>query len=94
MIKLGVLLFKPAGHLSLWDVEKGVFLSTLSMDAHVSCVKSLGGSRVHVLLGLSHSPALVTVWFTSETTSSTGRGSRASDLFEESSSSEEEEGNS
>ncbi|KAJ0006463.1 hypothetical protein NQD34_013736, partial [Periophthalmus magnuspinnatus] len=76
-----------SGHLSLWDVEEGHFLSTLSLDSTVSCVRPL--SR-RVLLGLSHSPALVTVSYTSGSTSTTQWGSRADDLFKESSSSEEE----
>lgn len=79
------------GHLSLWDVEQGSFLSHLSLDSAVTSVKLLEGSYSRVLLGLSHSPALVTVWDTSGGTSATHRGSRADDLFEESSSSEDEE---
>ncbi|XP_055012793.1 uncharacterized protein LOC129409895 [Boleophthalmus pectinirostris] len=79
-----------SGNLSLWDVEQGHFLSTLSLDSTVSCVRPLSRSQVRVLLGLSHSPALVTVTYTSGSTRATHWGSRADDLFQESSSSEEE----
>uniref|UniRef100_A0AAV2KL95 RWD domain-containing protein n=1 Tax=Knipowitschia caucasica TaxID=637954 RepID=A0AAV2KL95_KNICA len=84
-----------SGHLSLWDVEESQFLSTLSVDSTVSCLRPLDGGRVRLLVGLSHSPALVTVTYTSGNNSSSSGGglqwgSRAEDLFDESSSSEDE----
>ncbi|TDH00018.1 hypothetical protein EPR50_G00200110 [Perca flavescens] len=83
-----------SGQLSLWDLEAGSVLSVLSLDAHVRCMKLLLGCQTSVLLGLSHSPALISVRLTSSTVSSATQVSQHGDLFGESSSSEEEDGNS
>ncbi|XP_030018609.1 uncharacterized protein LOC115438877 [Sphaeramia orbicularis] len=80
-----------SGQLSLWDVEGCRFLSVLSLDAHVRCWRPFRGGEVSVLLGLSHSPALINVRPTSRTTSTRKRVSGEGDLFGESSSSEEED---
>lgn len=82
------------GQLSLWDLEAGSVLSVLSLDAHVRCMKLLLGCPTSVLLGLSHSPSLISVRLTSRTVSSATQVSQHGDLFGESSSSEEEEVNS
>ncbi|XP_032355068.1 uncharacterized protein LOC116669372 isoform X2 [Etheostoma spectabile] len=80
-----------SGQLSVWDLEACSVLSVLSLDAHVRCMKLLLGSQISVLLGLSHSPALISVRLTSRTVSSATQVSQHGDLFGESSSSEEEE---
>ncbi|XP_076581752.1 uncharacterized protein LOC143317485 [Chaetodon auriga] len=80
-----------SGQLSLWDLEACSVLSVLSLDAHVRCLRLLRGRDTCVLLGLSHSPALVSVRPTSRTGSSASPVSADGDLFGESSSSEEEE---
>ncbi|XP_042256653.1 uncharacterized protein LOC121889028 [Thunnus maccoyii] len=80
-----------SGQLSLWDLEACSVLSVLSLDAHVCCMKLLRGCKVSVLLGLSHSHALVTVRATSKTVTTATPVSTEGDLFGESSSSEEEE---
>ncbi|XP_074480037.1 uncharacterized protein LOC141760845 [Sebastes fasciatus] len=77
-----------SGQLSLWDLEACSVLSVLSLDAHIRCMKLLPGCQVSVLLGLSHSPALISVRSTSRTATQV---SRHGDLFGESSSSEEDE---
>ncbi|XP_027143899.1 uncharacterized protein LOC109137463 [Larimichthys crocea] len=81
-----------SGQLSLWDLEACTVLSVLSMDAHVRCMMPLHGRETCVLLGLSHSPALISVRSTFRTVSSETPASTDRDLFGESSSSEEEEG--
>ncbi|XP_034712568.1 uncharacterized protein LOC117934738 isoform X2 [Etheostoma cragini] len=83
-----------SGQLSLWDLEACSVLSVLSLDGHVRCMKLLLGCQISVLLGLSHSPALISVRLTSRTVSSASQVSQHGDLFGESSSSEEEEVNS
>nr|XP_046237578.1 uncharacterized protein si:ch211-212k18.6 [Scatophagus argus] len=80
-----------SGQLSLWDLETCSILSVLSLDAHVSCMRLLHGHKICVLLGLSHSPALISIKSTSRTVSSPTQASEDRDLFGESSSSEEEE---
>lgn len=80
-----------AGQLSLWDLEACSVLSVLSLDAYVHCMTLLRGCEVSVLLGLSHSPALITVRSTSITVTKAAPVSTEGDLFGESSSSEEEE---
>lgn len=79
------------GQLSLWDLEARSILSVLSLDAHVGCMRLLRGREIWVLLGLSHSPALISIRPTSRNVSSATQASRDGDLFGESSSSEEEE---
>ncbi|XP_049924061.1 uncharacterized protein LOC126404723 [Epinephelus moara] len=80
-----------SGQLSLWDLEACSVLSVLSLDAHVHCMRLLPGCQVSILLGLSHSPALISVRATSRTVSSATQVPKDEDLFGESSSSEEEE---
>jgi hypothetical protein len=66
-------------------------LSVLSPDAHVQCLTLLGGDNSStLLLGLSHSPALVAVRLTSQGVA-VATGSRDEDVFSESSSSEDED---
>ncbi|XP_070978142.1 uncharacterized protein [Oncorhynchus clarkii lewisi] len=80
-----------AGELSLWDLEACNVLSVLSPDAHVQCLTLLGGDNSStLLLGLSHSPALVAVRLTSQGVA-VATGSRDEDVFSESSSSEDED---
>ncbi|XP_041842468.1 uncharacterized protein LOC121640694 [Melanotaenia boesemani] len=81
--------FLLAGQVSLWDLEKCSVLSVLSLDADVSCVKLLPGRQSSLVLGLSHSPALIAV--STPTASSGSHISGGEDLFGESSSSEDEE---
>ncbi|XP_041738212.1 uncharacterized protein si:ch211-212k18.6 [Coregonus clupeaformis] len=82
-----------AGELSLWDLEACNVLSVLSPDAHVQCLTLLGGDENSsaLLLGLSHSPALITVRLTSQSHGgvATATNVRDDDLFAESSSSED-----
>lgn len=68
-------------------------LSVLSPDAHVQCLTLLGGDNSStLLLGLSHSPALVAVRLTSQSQGvAVATGSRDEDVFSESSSSEDED---
>ncbi|XP_064878055.1 uncharacterized protein LOC115117676 [Oncorhynchus nerka] len=82
-----------AGELSLWDLEACNVLSVLSPDAHVQCLTLLGGDNSStLLLGLSHSPALVAVRLTSQSQGvAVATGSRDEDVFSESSSSEDED---
>ncbi|KAI9545772.1 hypothetical protein NQZ68_033904, partial [Dissostichus eleginoides] len=79
-----------SGQLSLWDLQAGSVLSVLSLDAHVHIIRLIPGRQTNILLGLSHSPALLSVRVTSRTVRSAV--SHDEDLFGESSSSEEEEG--
>ncbi|XP_029311219.1 uncharacterized protein LOC115023989 [Cottoperca gobio] len=80
-----------SGQLSLWNLEACSVLSVLSLDAHVRCMRLLPGCQISVLLGLSHSPALISVRLTSSADSSATQVCQHGDLFGESSSSEEEE---
>ncbi|KAI3376664.1 hypothetical protein L3Q82_017094 [Scortum barcoo] len=80
-----------SGQLSLWDLVACSVLSVLSLDAHVQCMRLLRGREVSILLGLSHSPALISVTSTSRTVGSATQVSKDKDLFGESNSSEEEE---
>eukprot|EP00063_Salmo_salar_P087124 XP_014061959.1 PREDICTED: uncharacterized protein LOC106608527 isoform X2 [Salmo salar] len=82
-----------AGELSLWDLEACNVLSVLSPDAHVQCLTPLGGDNSStLLLGLSHSPALIAVRLTSQSQGvAVGTSSRDEDVFAESSSSEDED---
>ncbi|XP_051231416.1 uncharacterized protein LOC127349591 [Dicentrarchus labrax] len=81
-----------SGQLSLWDLEASSVLSVLSLDARVRCMKLLRGCETSVLLGLSHSPTLISTRSTSShPVSSATRAPKDEDLFGESSSSEEEE---
>ncbi|CAK6968650.1 RWD domain-containing protein 4 Protein FAM28A [Scomber scombrus] len=80
-----------SGQLSLWDLEACSVLSVLSLDARVRCMRLLRRYDASVLLGLSHSHALIAVRSTSETVTTATPVSTEGDLFGESSSSEEEE---
>ncbi|XP_038586012.1 uncharacterized protein LOC119911275 [Micropterus salmoides] len=80
-----------SGQLSLWDLEARSVLSVLTLDAHVRCMRLLRGREISVLLGLSHSSALISIKSTSRIVSSAAQVAQDSDLFGESSSSEGEE---
>ncbi|XP_035531599.1 uncharacterized protein LOC118338398 [Morone saxatilis] len=81
-----------SGQLSLWDLEACSVLSVLSLDARVRCMKLLRGCETSILLGLSHSPTLISARSTcSHPVSSATRAPKDEDLFGESSSSEEED---
>ncbi|KAL0970488.1 hypothetical protein UPYG_G00242740 [Umbra pygmaea] len=93
----GAKAFLLAGELSLWDLEACIVLSVLSPDAHFQCLTPLrgpGNQSSTVLLGLCHSPALITVRMTSQPQGSTlsrNAGTNEDDVFQESSSSEDED---
>ncbi|XP_070294555.1 uncharacterized protein [Salvelinus sp. IW2-2015] len=82
-----------AGELSVWDLEACNVLSVLSPDAHIQCLTLLGGDNSStLLLGLSHSPALIAVRLTSQSQGvAVATSSRGEDVFSESSSSEDED---